>query len=234
VKAFLLAGGLGERLRPLTDAIPKCLVPIGGRPLLAIWLDLCARHGITDVLVNVSRHASLVAQFVGNYTGPIRISVVIEQEPCGNAGTVRDNRAFVDGEDSFFVLYSDNLTSADLSRLWQAHSAHAGVLTVGLFETPWPEMAGIATLDREGRLTAFEEKPSRPTSNLANAGIYVARASVLDLIPEGPVVDFARDVFPLCAGRMHGSHLAGYLLDIGHPAALERAAREWPLLETGE
>jgi len=228
MKAMLLAGGRAERLRPLSDAMPKCLVPIDGEPLLSIWLSLCAAHGITDVLVNVSAHGDLVRQALERYEGPLRVRLVVEGGPRGNAGTVRAERSFVADVDSFFVLYADNLTNANLGALWAFHQTHADLITMGVFRTPYPQMAGIVTLGEQGRVVAFAEKPVRPATDLANAGLYVVRRELLALIPVAPVVDFARDVFPCCAGRMRALPIEEYLLDIGHPAALARAQTEWP------
>jgi mannose-1-phosphate guanylyltransferase len=228
MRAMLLAGGRGERLRPLTDALPKCLVSIGGDPLLGIWLDLCTRHGVTDVLINISHHASLVRQFLDGYHGSARVTLVEETAPRGNAGTVRVHREFVNHDESFFVLYSDNLTTADLSALWRFHHTHTDPVTVGVFQTAYPTMAGIVTIDGGDRVIDFVEKPAVPASDLANAGIYVLRRDVFDSIPEGGIVDFGQDVFPRLLGRMRAYQIHDYLLDIGHPAALARAQVEWP------
>jgi len=231
MKAILLAGGRGERLRPLTDSMPKCLVPIDGVPLLSIWLDLCASHGVTDVLVNVSAHVPQVRQLLAARTDGPTVTLVEEMAPRGNAGTVRAERAFVDDAESFFVLYSDNLTAADLRALWTFHHSHADLLTMGVFRTAYPRMAGIVTLGDEGRVLDFTEKPARPASDLANAGLYVVRRELLDWIPHGPIVDFALDVFPRCRGRMRAYLIEEYLLDIGHPSAFARAQVEWPALQ---
>ena len=205
MKAFLLSGGLGERLRPLTDTIPKCLAPIGGEPLLAIWLDLCQRYLVTEVLINVSRHADIVAAFIEKGAWNLDITLVRESEPIGNAGTVLAHRDFVGQDESFFVMYTDNLTNVALDKLAAFHATHDGPLTMGLFRTPAPEASGIVQLREDGLVTAFEEKPASPRGNLANAGIYVARQSLFDAIPAtGAVVDFGRDVFPRLVGRMYG------------------------------
>lgn len=229
MKAFLLAGGLGERLRPLTDRIPKCLVPIGDQPLLGVWLDLIERHGIHDVLINVSQHIDQVRDFVAMRANNVRITLVGEARPVGNAGTVAANSAFVDGESDFWVIYSDNLTDVDLTRMANFHRQHDGAMTMGLFRAPVPEAAGIVEMDERGCIHGFIEKPERPLSNLANAGIYLARPDVLEVIPRGPaIVDFGRDVFPKLVGRVYGYVIDEFLTDIGTPAALDRAAREWP------
>jgi mannose-1-phosphate guanylyltransferase len=228
MKAFLLAGGLGERLRPLTDQIPKCLAPINGVPLLEIWLDLLERQGIESVLLNVSRHADMVEDFMRGRNWNIDIRLVRESSPLGNAGTVLANRDFIQGEDSFFVFYADNLVDASFDKLLAFHRAHSGVLSMALFRTAQPGSAGIVDVAPDGRIRHFEEKPAHPRGNLANAGIYVARPTLLDAIPLGPFpVDFGRDAFPRLIGQMYGHVLEGYLLDIGTPAALLQGCYDW-------
>jgi mannose-1-phosphate guanylyltransferase len=228
MKAFLLAGGLAERLRPLSDRIPKCLVPIDGVPLLALWLDLCERHGIHEVLVNVSRHAELLEEFVSGRRSGVEVTVVREAEPRGNAGTVLANRHFVDGDESFYVLYTDNLTDVDLTRLKAFHDGHAAPVTIGLFHAPVPKACGIVQLGAGGLVEKFDEKPAEPVGDLASAGIYVARQALFDFIRPGrPVVDFGHDVLPGLVNQMYGSLVDGYLLDIGTPAALALGSRQW-------
>jgi mannose-1-phosphate guanylyltransferase len=228
MKAFLLAGGLGERLRPLTDRLPKCLVPINGVPLLAIWLDLCTRSGIDAVLINVSRHGDAVEQFLDSENLPINVRVVREREPVGNAGSVLANRDFVRGEDNFFILYADNLTDASLPRLLAFHQTHNGSLSMGLFRAPDPMSAGIVELAPGGGVRRFQEKPEQPVGNLANAGIYVCRQVLFQAIPaDRPTVDFGKDVFPGLTGQLYGQLIDGYLLDIGTPHALVQGCHDW-------
>lgn len=230
MKAFLLAGGKGERLRPLTTRMPKCLVPIRGTPLLAIWLDALARQGVGDVLVNVSRFPEQVEAFVrGRGQAPPRVRVVGETDPLGSAGTVAANRGFVAGDESFWIVYSDNLTNVPLAPMREFHRRHQDVLTIGLFRTPDPRSAGIVSLDADGRVTGFCEKPEHPDGDLANAGIYLARQSLFDWIPpSGEVTDFGHHVLPRLVGRMHGMLVDGFLADIGTPSRLARAEAEWP------
>jgi len=204
------------------------MVPINGRPLLAIWLELCARHGIDHVLLNVSQHPGIVRDFLKDWQATPRVELVVESEPRGTAGTIADQRHFVAGETSFWVLYSDNLTDVDLSALAAAHARHAGVLTMGLFRAPDPRAAGIVQLDSEDRIVGFVEKPARPVSDLANAGVYLARRTLLDTLPQAPsLVDFGHDVLPSLVGRMYGHVLDGFIRDIGTPEALAEAAAVW-------
>jgi mannose-1-phosphate guanylyltransferase len=228
VKAFLLAGGRGERLRPLTDRLPKCLVPIDGLPLLAIWLDLCEKHGVSEALVNVSQFPELVEDFLATTRTRVKVTLVRERQPVGNAGTVLANRDFVKGEESFYILYTDNLTDVALDRLAAFHATHAAPITMGLFRTPAPRASGLVQLGPGGVVTHFEEKPDQPVGNLANAGLYVARPALFDFIPNDlAVTDFGHDVFPRLINRMYGCLVEGYLLDIGNPSALAHGTREW-------
>ena len=158
MKAFLLAGGRGERLRPLTLTIPKCLAPINGTPVLAVWLDLLEREGIDEVLLNVSHHVTQVQTFLRARTRGPRVHLSIENEPIGTAGSVRANRSLVDGDESFWILYADNLTDVRLQPIRDLHARHDGVLTIGLFHAPNPRAAGIVTLDETGRVVDFIEK----------------------------------------------------------------------------
>jgi mannose-1-phosphate guanylyltransferase len=226
-KAFLLAAGLGTRLRPLTESVPKCLLPINGKPLLSIWLEICNNLGLREVLINVHHFAGHVEAWA--HEQKTRVQILLSHEPqlLGSAGTVAANRAFV-GDEDFFVFYADNLVGADLKALKLFHRTHSGVVTLGLFRTSQPESCGIVTLDPTGRITSFEEKPTRPKSGIANAGVYIARREIFDWIPALPVCDFGKDVFPHLVDRMWGMLLDGYLLDIGTPENYQKALREWP------
>ena len=235
MKAFLLAGGRGERLRPLTLTTPKCLVPVGGTPLLAIWLDLLERQGVSEVLLNVSHHSDQVRAFLAaRATGP-RVRLVIEREPVGTAGTVAANRSFVADADEFWVFYADNLTTLALEPMLAAHRRHDGVMTMGLFHAANPRASGIVEVEPDGRIVGFVEKPGEPRSDLANAGVYLARRELLEHIPVADgVVDFGHDVLPRLLGRMYGHIIEDFLMDIGTPAALDRAADAWSRLPVRE
>ena len=173
MKAYLLAAGYGTRLKPLTDTTPKCMVPIHGQPLLGWWLTLLQRHGVTDVLVNTHYLPEPVRAFIEDYnrqnTG-LTVYEAYEPELLGSGGTVRENRAFVRGEEDFLICYADNLTNANLTAFQDFHRKHNGILSMALFHTNVPKQCGIAELDANERISAFEEKPEQPKSNLANTG----------------------------------------------------------------
>jgi mannose-1-phosphate guanylyltransferase len=213
----------------LTEHTPKCLAPINGLPLLGIWLDLCEREGVTDVLLNVSHHFDAVERFLeSRRSNRVRVAVTREEAPAGTATTVRRARAFVEGEESFWIIYADNLTDMRLNPMLRVHRDHGEPLTIGLFHSPHPESAGIVELDGTGRVVAFAEKPAHPRSDLANAGVYVARQTLFDWIPPSPdPSDFGLHVLPALVGRSFGYVIPEFYADIGTPDRLDAAAAEW-------
>jgi mannose-1-phosphate guanylyltransferase len=239
MKAFLLAAGKGTRLKPYTDSIPKCLIPIHGKPLLGIWLDHLRQQNIQEVLINTHHHAHQVDAFVRGYSHrrDIRIVLSFEPELLGSAGTILHCRDFVDSEADFMILYADNLTNVNLKRLETFHRScrgKEGILTMGLFHSPNPASCGIAELDSDQKIVAFSEKPERPQSSLANAGIYMASREIFACFPAAPpnpsgsVLDFGHHVLPLLAGRMYGYPITEYLRDIGTIESYRQALTEWP------
>lgn len=230
MKAFLLAAGHGTRLRPYTDGTPKCLLPVRGVPILEIWLSLCRRFGIFDVLVNTHAHASAVQEFVRQWTDGVRVTVVEEGELYGSAGTLLANRNWVKSESSFWVFYADVLTNADLGTMLSSHS-NTFAATLGLYSVPDPERCGIAELDANNTIVSFVEKPTAPAGNLAFAGLMLATPELLDAIPQKPGADIAFDVLPRLIGRMRGYRIPEFVLDIGTRENYELAQKTWPALE---
>ena len=224
-KAFLLAAGLGTRLKPLTDATPKCLIPVGGRPLLHWWLEICERLGVREVLINTHHHADQVRAFVrSRATGPA-VTLSHEEALLGSAGTIAANRDFVADERDFWIFYADTLIGADLKPLSDLHRARGVDLTLGLFRSPDPRSGGVAELSSDGRIISFEEKPAHPKSDLVAAGAYVAGPALLRALP-GRVGDLSRDAFPKLMGRACGA-LLDPVIDLGTPESYARARDEW-------
>lgn len=227
MKAFLLAAGKGTRLQPLTNRIPKCLLPIKGTPLLGIWFALCRMYGITEILINLHHLSRVVENYLEGNDFGINITTSYEPNLLGSAGTILANKDFVEKEKHFFIIYGDNLTNMDLSKMTRFHEDSRGFFTLGLFPTGRPHECGIVTMDRNNIVTAFEEKPSCPASNLANAGIYVASRDIFNYIPHKDFIDFGFDVLPRIVGKMHGYKIEEYLIDIGNLDNYRRANREW-------
>ena len=226
MKAFLLAAGLGTRLRPLTDTVPKCLVPIGGEPLLSYWLRLFAKHGVDEVLMNTHYLHEQVEAYIAEHNREGKqphVTLAYEPTLLGSGGTVRANRGFVAGEEGFFICYADNLTNIDLTALRTFAAEKDSLAAIALFHAPQPKECGIVALDGEGRIVSFEEKPQEPQSDLANGGVYFVRQDIFNDIPATEFSDFGKDVLPKLVGRMHGFPLSDYLLDIGTPEKYSQA-----------
>ena len=228
MRALLLAGGLGTRLRPLTDTVPKCLVPVGGRPILDHWIAALERADVRNVLLNTHHHAGLVRDHIRsvNERGTMDIREFHEPELLGSAGTVHANRNWADGSEGVLVIYADNFSNIDLGAFLEFHRNHEDPMSMALFRTEHPTKCGIAEVNGNGVITSFVEKPDNPTSNLANAGLYVLSADAWREIADMDVFDFGFDVIPAFVGRMRGFVHDGYHRDIGTPEALATANRD--------
>src|SRR5215510_5082555 len=143
MKAFLLAAGDGTRLRPLTNDVPKCLLPIQGVPLLEIWLENCRAGGINEVLINVHSHAEKIREFVSRHDKDLKTLIAEERELLGSAGTIKANREFVSAEEAFFVLYADVLTNINLTEMLAFHRCKGMAATLGTYQVPDPSRCGI-------------------------------------------------------------------------------------------
>jgi mannose-1-phosphate guanylyltransferase len=227
MKAFLLAAGLGTRLRPITNTTPKCLLPIGGRPMLDIWLDALAKAGVDEVLLNAHHMADHVQEHVAARVGAPAVHLVVEQVLLGSAGTLRANRDFVLDEDMFLAINADNLTDFDLRVLVDAHRASGGVATLSLFKAPDPTQVGVVEVSA-GLVVGFEEKPAHPRGDLANAGMYAFAPAVIDEITGPNPRDIGFHLLPRLIDRANAVPLNGSsFIDIGTPEALRRARDDW-------
>jgi D,D-heptose 1,7-bisphosphate phosphatase len=229
-KAMILAAGLGSRLRPLTDTLPKCLVPIAGYPLLEYWIARLYDAGISEVRINTHAHADQVRAYINrvNAEGRLHLTESFEPELLGSAGTIAANADLADGADEVIIVYADNFSDVSLLRLLTFHRAHGDPFTMLLFRTPDPQACGIAELDDVGHVVSFVEKPREPQSDLANAGVYIVSADAYREIAALRAFDLGFEVLPRFVGRMRGWAWEGYYLDIGTPEALERARRDAP------
>ncbi len=228
MKAFLLIAGKGERLRPLTYETPKCLLPIKDRPLLAYWFDLFNRYNIKEVLINLHHLPEKVTAFIrSRRDNGIKVTEFYEKELLGTAGTVSANRAFVEGEKTFFIFYGDNLTNTNLDKMALFHKKKKSFFTMGLFKTGNPSRGGVAVLDSDSRIVEFEEKPKSPKNDLINGGIFLATNEIFKYMPERKIMDFGFDVLPDMTGKMYGYVIPEYLIDIGTPSSYKQACAEW-------
>lgn len=231
MRALLLAAGIGSRLRPITDTVPKCLVPIHGKALIDYWLDLLPAANIDRILINLHYLADSVRTHVRARPDAGRIDLVYEPVLLGTAGTVKANRAWF-GTGPFLLAHADNLTDFDLRQLVARHATRPRgcAITMLAFRTDDPRSCGILELGLGNVVEAFHEKVETPPGNLANAAVYIVEPEVADFIAQfdGPFVDFSTQVIPAFLGRILAFEIDGYHRDIGTPESLRRAQDEFP------
>jgi len=233
MKAFLLAAGLGTRLRPITDNIPKCLIPINGKPLLYIWLDLLEQEGIEEVLINVHYLGYEIDKAITARKNFIKIYLFYEEKLLGSAGTLIRNKDFVKGEENFYFLFSDNLTNVSLKEIYDFHKKKDSLFTTYAYYTDVPFRKGIFEFDdKSGKVISFEEKPEKPKSNLASAGIGVLNYGIFNYIKNLKFEDFSRDVMPRIVDKMYVLKTKKYIKDIGTKEDYLTAQKEWMLIKS--
>jgi mannose-1-phosphate guanylyltransferase len=228
VKAFLLAAGIGSRMRPLTDTIPKCMLVIDAQPLLDIWLDAFEKAGVDEVLVNLHHLPDVVRRHLDRRTSPPRVRAVFEEDLLGSAGTLLANREWVESDEFFLACNADNLTDFDIRSLIDTHRENGTVATLTTFRAEDPSFCGVVELDATGLVVGFAEKPEEPRSSLANAGMYAFSPRVLDDIAGAPPKDIGYDLIPALVGRARAMLVESYFRDIGTPDAYRQAQQEWP------
>jgi mannose-1-phosphate guanylyltransferase len=192
MKAMVLAAGLGTRLQPLTFEVPKPMVPVLDRPVMAHILELLERQGFDQVVANLHWFPDTIRGYFGD-----RIEYRYEEELLGTAGGVRNVRDFF-GDDLVVVVSGDALTDLDLNALVERHRSTGGIATLTVKKVPDTREYGVVIHDDEGRIQGFQEKPdpAEALSDLANCGVYCFSPEIFDYFPEEPFVDWAQDVFP--------------------------------------
>lgn len=223
---LLLAAGFGTRLRPLTSSIPKCLVPIGGAPLLGRWLDQLGTAGLGPFIVNMHYRAEQVQAYLANSPWHGRIIADHEDVLLGTAGTVRKHaNALANG--SFMVVHADNLSCFDVKAFRLAHARRpcGCVMTMMSFHTPTPQGCGIIEVDGQGVVQAFHEKVLSPPGNLANGAVYIMEPEVLRVIAacEAEQSDLSVNIIPQFVGRIATFLNGSYHRDIGTPESYAQA-----------
>jgi mannose-1-phosphate guanylyltransferase/phosphomannomutase len=230
VKAVIMAGGEGTRLRPLTSTAPKPLLPLANRPMMEHIINLLKRHGLDEIVVTVAYRANAIRTYFGNGSEfGVRIVYAAEETPLGTAGSVRNAMAELD--DTFLVISGDVVTDMDLSDIVKFHRSKSALVTIGLKAMENPLEFGIVITRDDGSIERFLEKPSwgQVFSDTINTGVYVLEPEIFDYIdPERPT-DFSNDVFPalLEGGKpLFGFVTDGYWEDVGTIDAYVRAHQD--------
>jgi len=222
VKAVVLVGGFGTRLRPLTWTTPKQMLPIVDRPMIERVVGGLGRHGVTDAILSLGyRPDAFMDAYPDGRCEGVSLHYAVEPEPLDTAGAVRFAATSADIDSTFIVVNGDVLTDLDVSELWEFHHDRGAEGTIALTPVDDPSRYGVVPIDDKGRVTAFVEKPppgAAPT-NWINAGTYVLEPSVLTRVPTGRKVSIERETFPgmVADGTLYALHSDAYWVDAGTP-----------------
>jgi len=222
LKAIILIGGFGTRLRPLSCTRPKALFPIVNKPLLQWTFEKLAENGVSEVILAVNKLTQfhIRQQRLPRCGLKVRFSVDPPKMPLGTAGPVKKAQKLI-GNEIFLVLNGDLITEINYKELFKSHLEGQAVATIALHEAEDPSRYGVAELDENNRIRRFVEKPAKGTepSKLINAGVYVLSPKIFEYIPAGRAVSMEREIFPMLAehNALFGHKVSGLWIDIGKP-----------------
>ena len=213
MQAVIMAGGYGTRLRPLTNELPKPMVPIIDKPIIHYIINTLKKYGITDIIVTLGYKPERIIDYLGDGSDfGVSVRYSVENVPLGTAGGVKQIAEMIDG--TFIVISGDALTNIDLNSMLKFHMSHGKLITMAVKEMDDVSGFGVVRCDDNGNVTSFIEKPKHSLDKLVNTGIYIIEKNVLDDIPEGKY-DFARELFPEMMGNLSAYRMRGYWSDIG-------------------
>lgn len=234
MKALLLAGGLGTRLHPVTEHIPKCLVPINGRPLLDYWIENLCKAGVDQFLINMSYLFEQVIQWREESPFKEKITLIYEEELLNTGGTLLANKSFFDDE-AFWLIHADNLSFCNFYEFVQKHKNRSKncEITMMTFQTDDPSSCGIVELDKQGIVQNFFEKVENPPSHLANGAVYICEPTIFTFLEslQKEKIDFSLDVLPNFMGRINTYENRVYHRDIGTVTSYALAQLEYLQLQ---
>ena len=231
MKAVVLVGGQGTRLRPITYDIPKALVPLRNRPFMGYMLDFLRRGGLDGAVLSLGYLPDPIQAYLTGWDGIGEFSVdyAIEESALGTAGGIKNAEEYLDGE-TFVVVNGDVLTGTDLVEAIKIHKASDALATITLTSVEDPTAYGLVEVDHEMVVKRFLEKPAADevTTNLVNAGVYVLEPEVLGMIPAGREVSIEREIFPdlQASGRLRAHVSSAYWRDIGTPRSYLAASHD--------
>jgi mannose-1-phosphate guanylyltransferase len=226
MQAIVLAGGEGTRLRPLTETVPKPVLPLAGKPFIAYMIEWLARHGVEQVIVSCGFLAEQMRGPLASIDGP-EIRYLEEPEPRGTAGAIKYAEDLL--ADRFLALNGDLLSDLDLSALIDQHERTGATATLALYPVQDPSPYGLVRREPDGQIREFVEKPTpeQIDTDEISAGAYVLERSLLESIPPDREVSIEREVFPRLVGSsLFGRRLEGYWLDFGTPERFMQATRD--------
>ncbi len=224
MKALILAGGLGTRLRPLGADCPKSMVQIGGQPFLTYQLDLLRRQGFTEIILCTGYMSQAIEEYFGDGRDfGVHLTYSVEEKPLGTAGSIKNAAHWIDS--TFLVLNGDTYIQVDLRDLVYFHQDRGALATIGLSLVGDPSQSGLVQVDGAGQVVRFMEKGTlQGTCHTISAGVYVFELEILDFIP-GRKVSLELEVFPHLVemgAPLYGYTLGGPFVDVGTPEGYRR------------
>lgn len=213
MKAMILAAGLGTRLRPLTNIIPKPMLPLAGRPCMEYTIRLLKKYGVTDIMVNIHYLPEKITDYFGSGLDfGVNINYSLEKELLGTAGGLKKVQNFFQSS-PVLIISGDGLTDINLSDFFEFHKKSKAIATLALKKVGDPQQYGVVKLKENAEIAVFQEKPKREEaiSNFANTGIYLFQPEIFDHIPQNTFYDFGKQVFPELLEK--GIPLAGFLME---------------------
>jgi mannose-1-phosphate guanylyltransferase len=227
MKAMIMAAGVGSRLMPLTESVPKPMIPMANRPLMENIVDLLKRYGFDQIIANLHYQGDSISHYFedGSSFG-VNLLYSREDELMGTAGGVKKCAWFLD--DTFIIVSGDALTDADLGHLIEQHKKKGALATIALKQVDEVENFGIVITDSDGLITSFQEKPraDQALSNYANTGIYIFEPEIFNYIPDHQFYDFGKQVFPRLVeirAPFYGIHINSYWCDVGNIATYRQS-----------
>ena len=227
---ILLVGGFGTRLKPLTDEMPKPMLPIAGIPVTEHQILAAKKAGITTVVLATSYLSEIFTPYFGDGSQwGMKLLYAVEKEPLGTGGAIRNAAELLEGDENVVIFNGDVLSHHDIAAQVKFHEDKSADVTLHLISVEDARAFGCVPTDADGRVTAFLEKMDNPVTNSINAGCYVFNRSVINQIPLGKIVSVERETFPalVTSGRpVFGYKEQAYWLDVGTPAALFKGSRD--------
>lgn len=213
MQAIIMAGGIGSRLKPLTNDIPKPMVPIIDRPVLELIIKHIRKHNIVDIAITLSYKADIIMNRFGDGSEyGVNIEYFTEKEPLGTAGGVKNTQKFI--KDDFIVISGDAVTDIDISEMYQYHKDKQAIITLACKEVEDVSGMGVLSIAEDGKVLEFREKPDYSEEKLVNTGIYIMGPKALELIPDG-FYDFGRNLLPSMKEGLYAYETKKFWSDIG-------------------
>jgi mannose-1-phosphate guanylyltransferase len=232
--ALLLCAGLGERLRPITNHVPKCMVPIGGRPLLDFWIENMIGLGVSKIYINTHYLSDVVTAFVEKHNYRDRIELIKEPTLLGTGGTLKTISNIIEDEEVLLV-HADNFCIAAFGKFLQCFKSRQSHVEIAMmtFRTDIPSSCGIVEVLENGIVNQFHEKVSNPPGDLASGAVFLISSNVVQFVKKQKlkVFDFSKEIIPQFLGKIISWENTTYHRDIGTPESYQKCLSDWKNLK---